>query len=60
MKIGNKEVPTFQREWVRCPSCGSKFCIMDDRAQCNGVFVKCTRGCGNAFEIKIADGKQIK
>ena len=60
MKILEKTVPSFKREWVRCPVCGSKICIMDDRANCNGVFVKCTRGCGSTFEIKIADGKQIK
>ena len=31
----------------------------DNTAQCRGVFIKCSRGCKEEFEIKIINGKQV-
>lgn len=47
------------RTWIRCPYCNAKYSIHDDTAECHGVFVKCTRGCGAEFEIVIRNGKQV-
>lgn len=52
------EIPALRRTWILCPFCGAKFALHDDKASCRGVFVKCTRGCGKEFEIRIANGKQ--
>lgn len=54
------KIPALRRDWILCPHCGAKHSIHDDRAECRGVFVKCTRGCGREFEIVIKEGKQIK
>ena len=53
-----KKMPT-EKKWVRCPNCGAKVILYDDVANCSGVYPKCTRGCGVAFELIIQDGKQI-
>lgn len=48
-----------ERFWVRCTHCGAKTVIYDNNANCNGVFMKCNRGCKKEFEIIIEDGKQV-
>lgn len=57
MKI---KMPSLERKWVNCPHCGAKHSIYDNTANCNGVFLKCTRGCGCEFELRIKDGEQLK
>ena len=47
-----------ERKWIRCPYCNAKHSIFEDNANCNGVFLKCTRGCKKEFELFIKDGKQ--
>lgn len=47
------------RMWARCPHCGAKTVIYDNTSTCNGVWMKCTRGCHKEFELVIRDGKQI-
>lgn len=49
--------PPLERMWLRCPECGAKTILYDNTAVCCGVYVKCTRGCGCIFEIKLAGGK---
>lgn len=52
--------PETRREWVRCPYCGSKATgLYGDNAECEGVYSKCTRGCGKEFELIIKNGKQV-
>lgn len=53
-------IPPTRKDWVRCPKCGAKVCIADNTSNCNGVHLKCTRGCGSVFELVIKNGKQIK
>ena len=53
-------IPAMRREWARCPFCGAKHSLFTEKAECSGVYVKCTRGCGREFEIKIRNGKPIK
>lgn len=48
-----------KRMWIHCPHCGAKHSIYDNTAACNGVFLKCSRGCKKEFELVIDDGKQI-
>lgn len=50
--------PAIERKWLLCPHCGMKVLLYDNTAQCRGVFVKCTRGCRQTFEVVIRDGKQ--
>lgn len=52
------QIPARRRSWVICPYCKAKFALHDNKAECRGVFVKCTRGCGKEFEIIIVNGKQ--
>lgn len=52
-------MPPIERKWVKCPYCGAKVMLYDNTAQCRGVFIKCSRGCKEKFEIKITNGKQI-
>lgn len=52
--------PSLTRFWVRCPYCGAKVCVYDNTANCNNVFLKCTRGCKSIFELLIVNGKQSK
>ena len=52
--------PQLTRYWAVCPVCGLKVTIFDNTAECHGVFLKCTRGCGIEFELVIKEGKQIK
>lgn len=54
------QIPALRRSWVICPSCGAKYALHDNKAECHGVFVKCTRGCGKEFEIVITNGKQTR
>lgn len=49
MKI---EKPAYVRTWYRC-ECGKALAIVDNTAQCRGVFIKC-KSCGKEIEIKIA------
>ena len=49
-----------EQKWIRCPYCGAKHSIHDDTANCEGVYLKCTRGCKRIFELVIKDGEQIK
>lgn len=51
-------VPT-ERKWIICPYCKAKNSIYDNAANCNGVYLKCTRGCKKEFELVIEAGKQI-
>ena len=50
--------PQLMRKWAKCPHCGAKTVIYDNTAECNGVFLICTRGCKREFELIIKDGKQ--
>lgn len=52
-------MPALRREWVKCPYCHAKHSLYANNAECEGVYVKCTRGCGREFEIKVHKGKQI-
>lgn len=52
-------IPPTSRAWVKCPHCGARFCLADNRAECRGVYAKCTRGCGKEFQIIIKGGKQV-
>ncbi|MCM1008840.1 MAG: cysteine-rich KTR domain-containing protein [Ruminococcus flavefaciens] len=49
--------PSLERKWLLCPYCGAKTILYDNTAECSGVFLKCTRGCKQEFEIKIKNGK---
>lgn len=53
------EKTATERKWALCPYCKAKTVIYDDCADCKGVFVKCTRGCRNEFELIIEDGRQV-
>jgi len=53
------EIPPTRKDWALCPYCGAKTIIYDNRSNCKGVYVKCTRGCRQTFELNIKDGKQI-
>lgn len=61
MKISGQPVPKVatERKWAVCPICGMKTAIIDDTANCHGVWVKCTRGCKSEFELVVEDGVQI-
>nr|DAW09356.1 MAG TPA: cysteine-rich protein [Caudoviricetes sp.] len=48
-----------ETKWIRCPFCGAKHSIYDNSAECHGVFLKCTRGCKQVFELVIEDGEQV-
>lgn len=48
-----------ERMWIVCPYCGAKHSIYENTAECHGVFLKCTRGCKQEFELVIEDGKQV-
>ena len=52
--------PATEKKWVKCPNCGAKVCIYDNTADCKGVYLKCTRGCREEFELIIKEGKQEK
>lgn len=54
------KMPPLQRTWVRCPRCGAKTILYDNTANCSGVYIKCTRGCKQEFELKIINGKQVQ
>lgn len=51
--------PPLEKKWVRCPNCGAKTILYDNTAECKGLYVKCTRGCGQEFEVKIKQGNQV-
>ena len=51
--------PPVRREWAHCPHCGSKTVLYDNTSDCSGVYIKCTRGCRQEFELKITNGKQV-
>lgn len=53
------KLPPTERFWLRCPYCGAKTILYDNTADCRGVYVKCTRGCGREFEVKIKKGRQV-
>lgn len=48
-----------EQKWFHCPYCGAKHSIYDDAANCEGVYLKCTRGCKKTFELVIEDGEQV-
>ena len=50
--------PPTRRIWALCPHCGSKTTLFDNTASCRGVWVKCTRGCRQEFQLVIEDGVQ--
>ena len=52
-------VPSVEKKWYICPRCGSKIVLYDNTANCQGVFVKCSRGCRNEIEILIQNGEQV-
>ena len=49
-----------ERKWILCPHCGAKHSLYDNTANCNGVFLKCVRGCKREFELVIENGEQLK
>lgn len=51
--------PPVSNKWIKCPHCGAKHSVYDNTAECHGVFLKCTRGCGQIFELVIEDGEQV-
>jgi len=51
-------IPPIKRIWAKCPHCERKAVLFHDRANCNGVFVKC-KSCGQEFELVVYDGKQV-
>ena len=51
------KIPPTRRDWLRCPRCGAKVILYDNTANCSGVHVKCRRGCGIEFEVKIKNGQ---
>ena len=53
------EVIATKRKWIHCPYCGAKHSIYDDRAECRGVYLVCTRKCKQEFELVIHDGEQV-
>lgn len=59
MKNMKITIPPTETMWAVCPYCGAKCVIIDNKANCHGVFLKCTRGCKNTFELKVKDGTQI-
>ena len=59
-RIYSERMPATRREWVKCPFCNAKHSLYTNKAECRGVYVKCTRGCGREFEIIIRNGKQVK
>lgn len=50
--------PVTEKKWAVCPICGAKVCVIDNRSSAKGVYIKCTRGCRNVFELRVKDGKQ--
>lgn len=50
--------PATRRKWALCPYCRSKTVIYDNTARCSGVWVKCTRGCKQEFQLIIEGGEQ--
>lgn len=50
--------PAIIRKWALCPWCKAKTVLYDNTANCNGVWLKCKRGCGREFELKIVEGDQ--
>lgn len=48
-----------KRLWIRCPHCNAKHSLYENTAECHGVFLVCTRGCRQEFELVIEDGKQL-
>lgn len=52
--------PPLERKWLKCPYCGAKTILYDNAANCRGVFIKCTRGCRQEFEVKIRNGNTVK
>lgn len=52
------KIPALQKNWARCTECGHKTVLFDNTANCSGVWLKCTRGCGKEFELVIVNGKQ--
>lgn len=48
--------PPLERKWLYCPHCGAKTILYDNTANCSGVFIKCTRGCKQEFEVKFQNG----
>lgn len=49
---------SIERKWIVCTHCGAKHSLYDNTANCNGVFLKCSRGCKKEFELIIVDGVQ--
>lgn len=52
------KIPALRKMWARCTECGHKTVLYDNTANCSGVWMKCTRGCGKEFELVIVDGEQ--
>lgn len=52
--------PPIEKKWILCPHCGMKTILADNTANCSGVYVKCTRGCKQVFELVIRDGQQTQ
>ena len=51
--------PSVEKKWYICPRCGSKIMLYDNTANCQGVYLKCSRGCRNEIEILIHNGEQV-
>ena len=51
--------PSLQKIWAKCPYCSAKTILYDNTANCNGIFIKCSRGCKKEFELIIEDGQQM-
>ena len=55
----NVKKPPIERKWAFCPHCGAKTMLYDNTSNCNGVYIKCSRGCKQEFELVVKDGKQV-
>ena len=57
--MSNIKLPSTETKWALCPYCGAKSVIIESNANCNGVNIKCSRGCRKVFELVVKNGEQI-
>lgn len=46
------KLPPLEREWYKCPHCGTKLLLFDNTANCKGVYIKC-KTCKREIEIIV-------
>ena len=46
------KMPPLERNWHRCPICGTKLAIKDNTTKCENLYIKC-RGCKTEIKIDI-------